>query len=168
MANADNPEKGKTEVEAVLREFDGKHELLKDFCSTTKALIERLLGEELVRYQHVQSRVKARDKLKEKYLDAQKDYRRLDDITDQAALRVITYYEDEIDGVVEIIKREFEIDATKSIDKRETRPTNSAIMRSTMSVSTPPDAYPFPNTKSSLASGARYRSPQYYVTRGLR
>jgi hypothetical protein len=48
-----------------------------------------------------------------------KNYRQLDDITDQAGLRIITYYEDEVDLVAKAIKREFEIDSENSIDKRE-------------------------------------------------
>jgi len=66
--------------------------------------------------------VKTRKKLRAKYLDPKKNYRRLDNITDLAALRVITYYEDEVDRVAEVIKREFEIDPANSVDKRETEP----------------------------------------------
>jgi hypothetical protein len=46
----------------------------------------------------------------------------LDDITDLAGLRVVTYYEDEVDRVAEVIRKEFDIDPRKSVDKRETEP----------------------------------------------
>jgi putative GTP pyrophosphokinase len=117
--NQDNP---KTEVERVLAEFDGKKDDLTFFGETTKRLIEEFLKDAKIRYQSIQARVKTREKLKAKYLDPQKDYKKLDDITDQVALRVITYYEDEVDRVAEVIKREFDIDTNNSIDKRETEP----------------------------------------------
>lgn len=75
-----------------------------------------------MRYQAVQARVKSKDKLRQKYVDPQKNYRCLEDITDQAGLRVITYYEDEVDRVIEILKKEFEIDPVNSVDKRESEP----------------------------------------------
>ena len=75
-----------------------------------------------MRYQSIQARVKKRKKLREKYLDTQKNYTCLDDITDQAALRVITYYEDEVDRVAEVIRREFMVIPEMSVDKRHTQP----------------------------------------------
>lgn len=112
----------KASVESVLAEFDGKKDVLAEFCSKTKTLIEAMLEDAGIRYQSVQARVKDKKKLREKYLDPKKNYCKLDEITDQAALRVITYYEDEVDRVADVIKREFAIDPDKSVDKRETEP----------------------------------------------
>jgi ppGpp synthetase/RelA/SpoT-type nucleotidyltranferase len=70
----------------------------------------------------VQARVKTRKKLRSKYLDPEKNYTCLDDITDLAGLRVITYYEDEIDKVVEVVGREFRVDASNTVDKRRNEP----------------------------------------------
>jgi ppGpp synthetase/RelA/SpoT-type nucleotidyltranferase len=109
-------------VEEVLAEFDHKKELLTTFCEQTKNLLEVFLQEADLRFQSVQARVKSRTKVREKYLDPTKDYQWLDDITDQVALRIITYYEDEVDRVAEIIRREFQIDRARSVDKRETDP----------------------------------------------
>ncbi len=122
MTDSNNQEGPKAEVESVLAEFDAKKDILTSFCDTTKSLIEEFLRDAKIRYQSVQARVKTRDKLRRKYLDQTKSYGRLDDITDQAALRVITYYEDEVDKVAEVMKREFDIDSKNSIDKRETEP----------------------------------------------
>jgi ppGpp synthetase/RelA/SpoT-type nucleotidyltranferase len=66
--------------------------------------------------------VKSSQKLQEKYLDPKKDYRKLGEITDQAGLRIITYYEDEVDRVAKVIQKEFEIDFDNSVDKREMEP----------------------------------------------
>jgi putative GTP pyrophosphokinase len=112
----------KADVESILVEFDAKEDVLAAFCARTKSLIEASLQDANIRYQSVQTRVKTRKKLREKYLDPAKNYQRLDDITDLAGLRIITYYEDEIESVAAVIKREFELDTENSVDKRETEP----------------------------------------------
>ena len=112
----------RTNVEDILAEFDRRQEMLAALCAKTKSLIEACLQDASIRYQSVQVRVKTRKKLREKYVDEKKDYRRLDDITDQAGLRIITYYEDEVDRVAEVITREFDIDTKNSVDKRNTEP----------------------------------------------
>jgi putative GTP pyrophosphokinase len=122
MTDTEKPEDPRADVETVLAEFDRKKEVLATLCETTKGLIEKCLQGDGIRFQYVQARVKNRDKLRAKYLDPKKNYRQLDDITDQAGLRVITYYEDEVDLVARVIKREFEIDSKNSVDKREVDP----------------------------------------------
>lgn len=115
---------GKTResVESVLASFDSRKPTLEAFCSKTRTLIEKCLQHGGVRYQSVQGRVKNRDKLRAKYQNLEKQYKKLDDITDQAALRVITYYEDEVDKVAEIIGEEFEVNSGQSVDRRKTDP----------------------------------------------
>jgi len=121
MAKSDNANT-RDPVKKVLAQFDAREDTLKELCSRTKSLIEDCLQDAQLRHQPIQFRVKKRDKLRAKYVDSRKDYRRLDDITDQAALRVITYYDDEVDRVAEVIKKEFAVIPEKSIDKRETEP----------------------------------------------
>jgi putative GTP pyrophosphokinase len=120
MAGPEEPGLPKVEIETVLAEFDAKEGLLVALCARTKSLIEASLQDAGIRYQSVQFRVKTKKKLKEKYLDLSKNYRR--DITDLAGLRIITYYEDEIDRVAEVIKREFDVDLKNSVDKRQVEP----------------------------------------------
>jgi len=122
MTPTGNPDPPKQPIESVLAEFDGKKETLTAFCLRTKDLIEQILQDANIPFQSVQARVKSREKLKQKYLNPEKNYRQLDDVTDQAGLRVITYYEDEVDRVAEAIKQEFHIDTKNSVDKREVEP----------------------------------------------
>jgi putative GTP pyrophosphokinase len=113
----------KADAEGVLAEFEARHPNLTDFCARTKSLLEACLQDANVKYQSVQARVKTRKKLREKYLDPTRDYARLDDITDLAGLRVITYYDDdEIDRVVELVEKQFKVDDKESVDKRNTDP----------------------------------------------
>jgi len=112
----------KASIEDVLAEFERRQETLAALCARTKSLIEASLQDVNINYQSVQARVKTRKKLQKKYLDPERDYQRLDDITDLAGLRVITYYEDDVDRAVQVMKQEFAVDSENSIDKRETDP----------------------------------------------
>jgi putative GTP pyrophosphokinase len=123
MAGQENLEEGtRASVDSILAEFDGKKEVLEALCAKTKNLIEECLDDAQIRYQSVQARVKTRKKLRQKYIRPDKNYKRLDDITDLAGLRIITYYEDEVDLVAEVIRREFEIDPQNSVDRRSSEP----------------------------------------------
>jgi putative GTP pyrophosphokinase len=123
MTSQEGPEEpAVASVDSVLAEFNSKKELLAMLCAKTKNLIEECLDDAQIRYQSVQARVKKGKKLQSKYTDPQKNYRRLDDITDLVGLRIITYYEDEIDLVAEVIRREFEIDSENSADRRISEP----------------------------------------------
>ncbi|WP_414714812.1 GTP pyrophosphokinase, partial [Sporosarcina koreensis] len=44
------------------------------------------------------------------------------DITDTVGVRVITYFNDDVDKIAKVIEREFEVDRENSIDKRVTDP----------------------------------------------
>jgi putative GTP pyrophosphokinase len=122
MPNSEDQKPRKSDVEAVLTEFDAKEDLLGALCVRTKSLIEASLQDAGIQFQSLQFRVKSRKKLKEKFLDPKKDYRKLDDITDLAGLRIITYYEDDIDRAAAIVKREFDVDEKNSIDRRQIEP----------------------------------------------
>lgn len=110
------------DVEKVLEEFESRKGKLESFCAKAKSLIEGSLEDAGIKYRSVQWRVKSKKKLRKKYLDPEKNYKKLDDITNLAGLRVITYYEDEVDAVANVINREFEVDPDRSIDKRITEP----------------------------------------------
>ena len=122
MADSKNPEGAKHALEVVLSEFDSKEDMLGALCVKTKSLIEASLEDANIPYQSVQVRVKSKKKLAEKYMDPKKDYRRLEDITDLAGLRIITYYEDDVDRAAKVIEREFLLDRGNSVDKRDAEP----------------------------------------------
>jgi putative GTP pyrophosphokinase len=122
MADPGKQDQPKQDVEKVLDEFEAREKTLLGFCSRTRALIEAILQDAGIKYQSVQFRVKSANKLRQKYLDSTKNYTRLDDITDLAGLRVITYYEEDIDRVAKVIQQEFSVDLNNSVDKRNTDP----------------------------------------------
>ncbi|WP_279195879.1 GTP pyrophosphokinase [Chryseobacterium indoltheticum] len=63
------------------------------------------------------SRIKTKESLAQKVIKKNK-YEKLEDITDILALRIITYFEDDISKIEEILNKEFKIDWENSIDKR--------------------------------------------------
>ncbi len=122
MAVPSGPDPPKADVEQVLAEFERREPTFAAFCTRTKTLIEACLQDAGIRYQSIQARVKTKKKLREKYLNPEKGYRSLDDVTDLVGLRVITYYDDEVDRVAEVIEKEFQIDKKESVDKRNIEP----------------------------------------------
>src|SRR5260370_29567843 len=122
MKHSKSRTQAKADVKDVLKEFDSKKPALNALGETTKNLIDQILRDAKIQFQSLHVRVKSREKLRAKYLHPQKQYRQLADITDQVALRIVTYYEDEVDRVADIVKKEFTIDRRNSLDKRETVP----------------------------------------------
>ena len=112
----------KADVEQIMTEFVAKEDHLGFLAKTTKQLLEQVLLAERIKHQSIQARVKSKTKLREKYLDPEKNYTKLDDITDQVGLLIITYYKDEVDRIREVVKREFIVDEENSSDNREVEP----------------------------------------------
>lgn len=93
---------------------------LYDRCA---AKVNSLLGELLVgagiKVHHSGFRVKSVESLQGKINRKLNKYSALGDITDLVGLRVITYYDDEVDAVASLIEKEFLVDGLNSIDKRK-------------------------------------------------
>lgn len=115
-----DPKHSRAPIEQVLSDLDKRRPLFETFCAKLSSHIEHCLRDEQIAYQAVQSRVKSAAKVEAKYLAPHKAnrYERLDDLTDIAALRIVTYYEDEVDVIKSIIEREFLIDWEHCQDKR--------------------------------------------------
>lgn len=106
-------------LEKILKDYDEKYSLYESFTKKLHDLIEELLEENDVSVHSVTCRVKDRDKLKEKVRKSEGKYEKLEDITDIAGLRIVTYFADDVDVIADIIKKEFVIDQDNSIDRRE-------------------------------------------------
>jgi putative GTP pyrophosphokinase len=119
MSDTDPSHERSTEEE-ILRNLETRRSTYEDFCQKAQTHIEECLRDEAIQIQSIQWRVKHPDKVRAKYNDPSKlkKYNRLDDLTDIAGLRVITYYETDVDLVRKLIEREFDIDPQHSEDKR--------------------------------------------------
>jgi putative GTP pyrophosphokinase len=103
---------------SILAEFDSSKFLLQEFGEVVYTLTKSLVKESINPHQ-INFRIKDRDSLANKLLKKNNKYTELKEITDLVGLRIITYFEDDIDNIAEIFKKEFEIDFPNSADKRQ-------------------------------------------------
>lgn len=81
-------------------------------------LLKELIEQKSVPYHSIINRVKEKDSLGEK-IDSKNKYKSLDEITDIVGCRIITYFEDDVEKIVNLISEEFAIDIENSIDKKK-------------------------------------------------
>lgn len=110
------------QLDAILRDFD----LALPELWARGRVIEARLGELITRdaqlkLHSITLRVKRRESLAGKLARPDRTYGGLWDVTDLVGLRVITYFEDGVDRVGELIESMLPVDFTSSIDKRRER-----------------------------------------------
>jgi putative GTP pyrophosphokinase len=88
------------------------------FEQKLKALIEELLNDIGIDYDLVESRTKTVDSFREKINRPGKQYiNPIEEITDKVGIRIVLYYLSDIENVCELLRTEFKIDDSLSIDK---------------------------------------------------
>jgi len=102
----------------ILAEFDAAKFLLHEFGEVVYTLTKSLVKESVNSHQ-INFRIKDRNSLSNKLLKKNNKYTELSEITDLVGLRIITYFEDDIDRIAEIFNKEYEIDLPNSVDKRK-------------------------------------------------
>lgn len=102
----------------VMAEYDSKCRLYQNFASEIEHQLTNILDAEGIVYNAITSRIKDRDSLSKKIERKNDKYSSLGDLTDIAGVRVITYYEKDVDEVAKIVEQEFTVDKENSIDKR--------------------------------------------------
>ena len=105
-------------TEKIINDFRNTYSNHIDFKAKLEILIRDLLKSNGVKEHQITCRVNDIDKLEEKVKRKKEKYSKLSDITDLIGLRIITYYEDDVDLIADILKKEFIIDDINSIDKR--------------------------------------------------
>lgn len=103
---------------AILTQFDKEIGIYKDLADTSHSLLTKIFEETGVQLHSITSRCKSRESLAGKLAKRDKDYRLLSEITDLAAVRITTYFAEDVDRVAEIAEKEFLIDKENSVDKR--------------------------------------------------
>ena len=102
----------------VMAEYDRKCKLYQKFTSEIEHQLRKILEAENIVCNAITSRIKDRESLSKKIDRKDDKYSSLGDITDIAGVRVITYYEKDVDKVARIVEQEFAVDKENSIDKR--------------------------------------------------
>jgi len=105
-------------VSAIMDEYSQQHGLYSDFSKKVEGLVQELLKQKGIRVHSITSRVKDPNSLHGKLNRSNGKYTQLGQITDLVGIRIITYFEDEIDAIANIIEQEFELDEQNSVDKR--------------------------------------------------
>ncbi|WP_098743527.1 hypothetical protein [Paenibacillus sp. EZ-K15] len=109
----------KKKTSNILNEYNDKQDLYKDFANKLSSLIRDILLTNHITVHSITCREKHFKSLEGKLQKNTNKYNKLEDITDLAGLRIITYFSDEVDLIASLIEREFEFDAENSIDKRK-------------------------------------------------
>jgi putative GTP pyrophosphokinase len=103
--------------EGLLSDYDREKGVYADLAATVASLLEGMLGGATVQLHSVTQRCKDRGSLSGKLSKSDKNYKQLSDITDLAAVRITTYFAEDVDRVAQLVEREFIIDRTNSVDK---------------------------------------------------
>ncbi|MBU2700733.1 ppGpp synthetase/RelA/SpoT-type nucleotidyltransferase [Sporomusaceae bacterium BoRhaA] len=103
----------------IIETYRQNYSFYQEFTGRMESLMSILLQEQNIRVHSVVSRVKEESSLKNKLVNSNKSYAHLQDITDLCGIRIITYFEDEVNQVADFIQKEFAIDVDNSIDKRK-------------------------------------------------
>lgn len=115
-------------IERILAEYDRDESMYQRFCDDIEELLRKLIESSGLRISSLTSRLKKRHSFTEKI---QRDkYQSIRDVTDVAGVRIVTYFEDDVDKIASVIKDHFEIDMINSVDKRRTLPVDQFGYRS--------------------------------------
>jgi ppGpp synthetase/RelA/SpoT-type nucleotidyltranferase len=106
-------------IATLAAEYGDKRPLYRDYAKKCRDLIEELLRSEHIRVHSVDFREKDPEKLAAKLSRPGKQYRALEDVTDLAGIRIVTYMADEVDSVGAVIEGEFDVVPQHSIDKSQ-------------------------------------------------
>lgn len=104
---------------AILDEYDSQRKLYESFTLEVEHQLQKILEIEGIVCNAITGRIKERESLGKKIDRKNGKYASLNEITDIAGVRVITYYAEDVDKVADIVEQEFVIDKENSIDKRK-------------------------------------------------
>ncbi|MED1201968.1 GTP pyrophosphokinase family protein [Heyndrickxia acidicola] len=108
--------------EQILKDYDNKKIIFIELEEKIKGLINSLIKEQGLTIHGIESRVKQKESLSKKIDEKGDKYNGLEEITDTLGLRIITYFEDDVDKIANLIKTEFLLDEKNSTDKRDKKP----------------------------------------------
>lgn len=107
-------------MDPVVEQYEAIRLQYQTFTSKMHRLLEELIVSRGVDIVTMESRAKTIESFQGKIERDDKDYADpLKEITDLSGVRIITYYNKDVDAICELITAEFEVDEANSIDKRK-------------------------------------------------
>ena len=103
----------------ILQEYHDKHAAFEKLLEVVKNTLTKNIASNHIYINAIEARIKAEESLASKLERKAGKYNELLDLTDILGLRIITFYNDEVDKVAALVGRLFEIDWENSIDKRK-------------------------------------------------
>lgn len=103
----------------ILEEYRDKHATFEKLLDVVKNTLTKNITSNHIYINAIEARIKAEDSLVGKLDRKTGKYNELLDLTDILGLRIITFYNDEVDKVAALVGHLFEIDWENSIDKRK-------------------------------------------------
>ncbi len=94
----------------ILEEYELKQRLYKDFSVVVKSILEQMLSESEIKFQHITCREKDLEKLREKIERKTREgkfYENLDEVEDLAGTRIVFYLESDKKKFLDILYEEF-------------------------------------------------------------
>ena len=107
----------------ILNEYNKNIKLYDNFQSKMEILLKELLEDNL-NYHDISSRAKTQNSLENKLIAKEDKYTDIKEVTDIVGCRIISYFENDVEEIVEMIRREFEIDEVNSINKKDILESN--------------------------------------------
>lgn len=103
----------------IVDEYLSKKPVYERCAEKMHSLVKELVYSHGISIHNTSYRVKSEKSLSGKIVTKQDKYKNVEDITDIVGLRVITYYESDVDSVAKVIEDNFNVDLDNSIDKRK-------------------------------------------------
>ncbi|NGZ06596.1 MAG: hypothetical protein G8237_09585 [Magnetococcales bacterium] len=104
-------------IDKILTQYDQQKKTYQDFLDRTLTLIQEFIVPDGPKVHSIIGRIKEKESLAEKLNQPKEAYARLNDIPDIAGIRIITYFEEEVQVIAEIIRREFNVSASPEHSK---------------------------------------------------
>ncbi|MBF0296306.1 MAG: hypothetical protein HQL96_14045 [Magnetococcales bacterium] len=96
-------------IEKILNQYDQQKKHYSDFLERTLTLIKEFIAPDGPKIHSIVGRIKEKESLAEKLDHPPEAYQTLADVPDIAGIRIITFFEEEVQVVTEIIRREFNV-----------------------------------------------------------
>lgn len=106
-------------VNEMVSQFSESKSDYDALSETALKLLSDTIGCNDIHIHSIQSRVKSKESLLQKLKRPDRTYLRLDEISDLVGLRVITFFESDIELLAALVESSFQIDLDKSVDKRK-------------------------------------------------